>query len=462
VTDSRVICSGCGYEAPPDDPFPFRCPNRGDGADHVMTRVLHGSAATWPSGGEANPFVRYRTLAHSYHLARRHGMPDDRYVELVGDLDRAVAEVDGHGFTVSPFAGQAALAERVGVADLWVKDETGNVSGSHKGRHLMGLLILLEVAERTGLAGRDPGRPLAIASCGNAALAAAVVARAGRRPLDVFVPTWAEPAVLARLEDLGARINVVPRQDGVAGDPTYHALQAGIAEGAFPFTCQGPDNGLTVEGGMTLGYEIADGARGAGESLDRLFVQVGGGALASALVQGLREAATLGALDGLPRIHAVQTRGAHPLARAYGRLANRILDRLGEPASLAGTAEGADRIREKVGAPEVEEELSAAARDRRSFMWPWETEPASVASGILDDETYDWLAVVRGMVETGGFPVLVSEETLETGNVLARDATGIDVDHTGSAGLAGLLEVTGAGEVDRQERVAVLFTGIRR
>jgi threonine synthase len=427
-----------------------------------MARVLDGRVTLWPTGSEPNPFIRYRTLSHAYHLAVSRGMTDDQYLELVGDLDRAVARVDGRGFTVTPFAARPALAERAGVADLWVKDETGNVSGSHKGRHLMGLLILLEVVERTGLAGRDPGRPLAIASCGNAALAAAVVARAGERPLDVFVPTWAEPAVVTRLEDLGANVRVVPRQEGVPGDPTYHALLAAIGEGAIPFTCQGPDNGLTVEGGMTLGYELADGARRGDVALDRLFVQTGGGALASAVVQGLREAVSLGALKELPRIQAVQTVGGYPLARAYVRLASRILERLGEPASMAGSAESADRILEKAEAPEVQEELAAAARDRGSFMWPWETEPASVATGILDDETYDWLAVVRGMVETGGFPVLVSEETLETGNVLARDATGIDVDHTGSAGLAGLLEVTGAGEVDRQERVAVLFTGIRR
>jgi threonine synthase len=427
-----------------------------------MTRVLDGSVVSWPEGSETNPFVRYRTLSHAYHVARRHGMADAQYMELVRDLDRAVARVDGHGFTVTPFVSQADLAERAGVAELWVKDETGNVSGSHKGRHLMGLLILLEVVERIGLAGPGPVRRLAIASCGNAALAAAVVARAGDRPLDVFVPTWAEPAVLSRLEALGALIHVVPRQDGIPGDPTYHALQAALGEGAIPFTCQGPDNGLTVEGGMTLGYEIADGARAAGVAFDRLFVQVGGGALASAVVQGLREAASLGPMEGLPRIHAVQTRGGHPLARAYDRVAAGILERLGEPASLAGSAEGADRIREKAGAPEVEEELSAAARDRSSSMWPWETEPTSVATGILDDETYDWLAVVRGMVETGGFPVLVSEETLEAANVLARGTTGIDVDHTGSAGLAGLFEMREAGAVDPQERAAVLFTGIRR
>ena len=45
--------------------------------------------------------------------------------------------------------------------------------------------------------------------------------------------------------------------------------------------------------------------------------------------------------------------------------------------------------------------LAHAARHRADFMWPWETEPVSVATGILDDETYDWLAVVRGTIESG-------------------------------------------------------------
>ena len=83
-------------------------------------------------------------------------------------------------------------------------------------------------------------------------------------------------------------------------------------------------------------------------------------------------------------------------------------------------------------------------------MWPWEEEPRSIAHGILDDETYDWLAVVRGMLETGGSPVVVDEPTLEEANELAREATGIDVDHTGSSGLAGLLHLARQGGLRRR------------
>jgi threonine synthase len=95
-------------------------------------------------------------------------------------------------------------------------------------------------------------------------------------------------------------------------------------------------------------------------------------------------------------------------------------------------------------------------------MWPWESEPASIAHGILDDETYDWLAVVRAMLATGGRPLVVGEPELRAANELAVRATGIQADATGSAGLAGLLHLRDQGEVAPAERVAVLLTGIRR
>ncbi|MBI5711221.1 MAG: hypothetical protein HZC42_13115 [Candidatus Eisenbacteria bacterium] len=66
------------------------------------------------------------------------------------------------------------------------------------------------------------------------------------------------------------------------------------------------------------------------------------------------------------------------------------------------------------------------------------------------------------MIESGGWPVAVSEERLVEANALARSATGIRVDHTGSSGLAGLVELRRAGIVEPGESVAVLFTGVER
>jgi threonine synthase len=228
----------------------------------------------------------------------------------------------------------------------------------------------------------------------------------------------------------------------VLGDPAYLRLREELDRGALPFTAQGNENGLTIEGGETLGYELATELASLPGGLDHLIIQVGGGALASSCVQALREAAELGALDRLPRIDTVQTFGAHPLERAYGRVRALLPDEPGPEA--------------------VRQAMTKAAAHRSAFMQPWGEEPKSVATGILDDETYDWRAVVEGMLMTSGQPLVVGEDLLLEANRLAVSKTGIQVDPTGSSGLAGLLEMRRSGAIGDQDRAAVLFTGIQR
>jgi len=473
VTDARsavaaavptaLVCAGCGFRVPDDAPLAFACPaaRLGDDVDHVLVRVLDPDAAIAVDAlGDdpaiVNPYARWRTRFHAWHRAVALGWRDAEYVGLVGRLDTAVAMVDGHGFRITPFARSGPLSDALGFSaagGVWVKDETGNVSGSHKARHLFGTLLELAVEEArrdardAGAAGGGAGgaaslgplperAPLAIASCGNAALAAAVVARAADRHLDVFIPPDADPVVVERLRTLGAACTVCEREPGVAGDPTYHALLRAIADGAVAFTCQGNLNGLAIEGGETLGWELAAavGAPGGPARLDRVVVQVGGGALLSSVIAGLRYGGA-----PLPRIHAVQPATVHPLARAFERVRARV---------VAGEA--------------IDEAMADAARHRSSFMWPWEAEPRSVAHGIVDDETYDWRACVAAMLASGGGPVVVSEAAFDEANALARAATGIDVDHTGSAGLAGLLDLFRTRAIHPDATVAVLFTGAVR
>ena len=438
-------CAGCevlvGAVA-----YPFRCPaaRAGDDLDHLVVPVPPDDAR-WPgpasAGAPDQPFIRYRSLLSAWRLALSRGFTDDDYLQLADELDAAVTGVDGHGFIATPFLQQPALASRLGVeggGERCVKDETGNVSGSHKARHLFGVMLYLLVAERAGILANRP--PLAIASCGNAALAAAVVARAADWPLDVFVPPAANDVVLARLESLGARITTCQRQAGVAGDPCYLSFKAAVANGALPFCCQGSDNGLTIEGGETLAWEMVE-QLGAGRGqpfLASIFVQVGGGALASAVIQGFGVACRMGLINRVPSLFTVQTAGAYPLARACEAVAERA---------------------RRTG---VDEALAYARTHRSQFMWPWEQEPRSIAHGILDDETYDWAAVVEGMIRTGGRPVVVDEARLRDANTLARSLTGIDVDHTGSAGLAGLIDALRGEPARRRARVAVIFSGIRR
>jgi len=414
--------------------YPFRCPRSGRGdADHVVTRKLDPFRVEFARGDDPNPFIRHREMLHSWHLARRRGLTDDAYVELVRRLAAAIAAVDGHGFRTTPFGRGEALSDRLGfesVGGVWVKDETGNVSGSHKARHLMGILLYLEVVERR----ERP--PLAISSCGNAALAAAVLARAVERPLRVFVPTDAEAAVLERLQSLGAAIESCPREPELAGDPCIHRFHRALEGGALPFCCQGNENGLTIEGGETLGYEMM--AQLGQTGLDHVVIQVGGGALASSVIQAFRFAHRAGWVGQLPRFHTVQTRGAWPLKRAWDLLQEQL------------RTEGEVAV------------LERATKHRSAYMRPWEETPHSVAQGILDDETYDWLAVVKGMLASRGSAIVVDEDLLREANALGREATGIPACHTGSAGLAGLMQLRREGVIKPAERAAVIFSGVQR
>jgi threonine synthase len=200
------------------------------------------------------------------------------------------------------------------------------------------------------------------------------------------------------------------------GDPCIRRFRAAVDAGAVPFTVQGPENALSLDTGRTIGWEMIEGL---GHFLDRIVVQVGGGALAACVAM----AATDSGIH--PRLHAVQAEGCAPLARAWDR----------------ATAIG----------------LSEAPARWGECMWPWEDEPRSLADGILDDETYDWLGVVQGMASSAGSPVVASEAQIVEALELARRTTDIPVSATGTAGLAGLLALR--SQIDPGERIAVLFTG---
>ncbi len=270
-------------------------------------------------------------------------------------------------------------------------------------------------------AGSEQRPPLAIASCGNAALAAATLAAAAAWPIEVFVPPWAATSVLARLHELGATVRVCPRRDGdPPGDPCVHRCRAAVEAGAVPFGVQGPENALCLDGGRTIGWEMHRQV----PDLDRVFVQVGGGAFATCV------GAAFAAAGRVPRLHAVQTQGCAPLARAWQR------------------------------AQALPEGPAGAGQHWAECMWPWEAEPTSLADGILDDETYDWLGVLTAMLASEGSPVVVPEALVREAAELGPRLTGIDASPTGTAGLAGLLAVR--DEVGDAERVAVVFSGVRR
>ena len=427
-------CAVCGADTPIDQPLSWRCPGGAHGGHHAPRLVQ--SIAPLRSNGDPNPFVAFRRYLAWDAFAAAHGLAPDERDTIVRALDARVADVAGTGFVTTPFGRADALSDALGfTADggVWVKDETHSVAGSHKARHLFSILLHLVTVEHLGIAPWQTGSssaiarpPLAIASCGNAALAASTLAASVEWPIRVFVPPSASSTVLARLHALGATVVECPRRaDDPPGDPCVHRFREAVAAGAVPFSVQGTENAWCLDGGRTIGWEMARHMeeQEVGPPLDRLFVQVGGGAFAACLAAGFR-------MSGItPRLHAVQTESCAPLSRAWQR-----------SAAVGGA--------------------KAAASHWDECMWPWEHVGTSAADGILDDETYDWLPVLESMAEGHGAPVVATEQHVLEANTLAHTHTDVDPSHTGSAGLAGLLALR--SELGADERVAVVLSGIRR
>lgn len=387
-------CSWICSQATESDPF------------HVLEFVDDAALPSIPiDDDEPNPFVRYRERMGWWAFARSSGMSDADTVALA----RSVAGQ----FSVTPFELHDGVSESLG-RPVWAKNETVGVSGSHKSRHLVGIMLHLIVAETLGLL---PQRaPLAISSCGNAALAAAEVAASQSWPLEVFVPTWMDDAFGSGLDAHGATVNRCERADGVSGDPAMLAFRDAVASGSVPFSVQGPANAWCLDGGRTIGWEIRDQLRKAGVSPQAIYVQVGGGALATSLALGLG--------DDIPLV-VVQAEGCAPLDRALQLAAD-------------------------VDAPECH---------WSEIMTTWEA-PASLADGILDDETYDWISIFRALRRSGGRSVVAPELNIVRAHEIVN-TFGPPTSATGSAGVAGAITEVEMGVLDDRP-IVVLLSGAAR
>jgi threonine dehydratase len=431
VIDS-LQCAVCGARVPVAQPLSWRCPQaNNDDRHHVLHFSSTPSANNFQPVESENPFVRFQELLAWDAFASQHVAAFNERSEFIERLDAKVESVAKVGFRRTPFARNAELSNALGfegTGGLWVKDETHNVAGSQKARHLFTELLHLVFAEEKGLAPWGASRPeLAIASCGNAAIAAATLAASVQWPIRVFVPESVDAVVLNTLKTLGAHVEVCVRQPSdPAGDPCVLRFQECIARGSLPFGVQGTENAWCLDGGRLIGLEILEQFPST-EHLARIFVQVGGGAFASGIGDALRSAEVQDT-----HLHAVQTEGCSPLARAWSRAAQ-----------TGGTLHAGSRWSE--------------------CMWPWEEVPTSLADGILDDETYDWISICDAMTQTGGFPIVSPESDVVAAFELAQKSSGINVSPTGSAGLAGLMTYIAKNKGNyEQENIAVVFSGVLR
>ena len=219
-----LVCAVCGARESISTPLSWLCPNATSSDRH---HVLHFESSVEPfrPTDDVNPYLAFRRYLAVDSLGESLGLSDAQRVSIITSADEAVSRVAGTGFLRTPLTRCDKLSEALGFSatgGIWVKDETANVGGSHKARHIFTELLHLLMVEAAGRAPWTPTtRPsLAIASCGNAAIAASTLAAAMSWPIAVHVPPTAAAAVLETLKTLGATIVVCPRRDtDPAGDP---------------------------------------------------------------------------------------------------------------------------------------------------------------------------------------------------------------------------------------------------
>jgi len=189
------------------------------------------------------------------------------------------------------------------VAELWLKLEQLQVSGSFKARGMFNRLRSAVV----------PSAGAVIASGGNAGIAAAAAAARLGVPIEVFLPELASAAKRERLAALGARV--------VIGGPAYaDALAACLAHqretGALLMHAY--DQIEVVAGAGTLAAEVEQEAG----LPDRVLVSVGGGGLVAGIAAWFAGRCRVDALEPklAPTLHAALAAGA-PVDVAVGGVA---------------------------------------------------------------------------------------------------------------------------------------------
>lgn len=221
-----------------------------------------------------------------------------RYAPLL-PIDATRAVTLGEGYT--PLLATPALGKALGCANLWVKDEGLNPSGTFKDR---GASVALSMYRAFGV------KTVAHNSSGNAGGSWSLyAARSGVRCVNAL-PTDAQ--VSSRQHCRAAAQPTFLVEDWHTSGPMI--AEACVKNGWFNIcTLKEP---YRTEGKKTMGLEIAEQL---GWSLpDAVFYPMGGGLGAIAIWKAFAELLELGWVKGpMPRLYVTQYAGCAPVVKAY-------------------------------------------------------------------------------------------------------------------------------------------------
>ncbi len=199
-------------------------------------------------------------------------------------------------------------------APLALKLESLQLSGSFKGRGAFHKL----------LASKVPAAGIIAASGGNHGAAAAFAARALGHTAEIFVPTIAAPAKVARLKDYGA---VVHQVGAVYAEARAASEKRAAETGALIVPAY--EDPVVFAGAGSVALEFAEQAR-----FDTLLVAVGGGGLIAGCAAAIGESTKIVAVEteGTPTLYEARRAGRPVEVKISGIAADALgASRMGVP-----------------------------------------------------------------------------------------------------------------------------------
>ncbi len=312
---------------------------------------------------------------------------------------RNPASVVSRGEGMTPLIRAGRVGRRLGAANLWIKDEGLNPTGSFKAR---GLACAISMAVELGI------KQVAIPSAGNAAGALAAYAAAARIEAHIFMPRGVPQANYLECRAYGAQVTLV---DGLISDCAKLVAAGAAREGWFDMsTLKEP---YRIEGKKTMGYEVAEQFNW--ELPDAIFYPTGGGVGLIGMWKAFAEMEELGWVPSRrPKMIAVQAAGCQPVVAAFER---------GEP--------------------------------RCQFF----ENAATVAAGLRVPKPLGDFLILDALRASGGTAVAVSDaELLDAGAELASEE-GIFAAPEGAACVAALRRLLADGFLRPDERIVIYNTG---
>jgi threonine synthase len=290
------------------------------------------------------------------------------------------------------------LAQRLGLREVWVKNDAANPTHSFKDR---------VVSVATARARELGFKTIACASTGN--LANSVAAHGAALGLEsyVFIPADLEEQKVLATGVYGTKLVAVKgNYDDVNRLCTELSAER---DWAFVNVNLRP---YYAEGSKTLAYEIAEQL--GFELPDRCVVPIASGSLFTKVAKGFEEWRELGILQGdSPRMNGAQADGCAPVASAF--------------------AAGHDVCRP--------------------------VKPNTIAKSLAIGNPADGPYAIEEARRSGGSVDSVSDQEIREGIALLAQTTGIFTETAGGVTTAVLAKLAARGDIDPDERVVLVITG---